>query len=319
MRTRTRLALTAVMLAAGAWSPSVADATYFQADFTGPGYPATQDVSGLSGGITDLDVTVRGIQAANGDALALLLQAPSGQALILMNGGPGEIGFADITFDDSAAGQIPSGMDLGSVAMGNGYYTFKPTDYYADDDFPAPGPGTNYNNPGPDGGGKATLRSTFGGIDPNGTWKLFALNFGSDPIFIRGPWVLQLSGFEGFTLGKPIIAKNLKRATIPVTFAGPGRPLIDDASHPFYRAAKKKKAKPNLKPPGTLITPNANYFVHSAGTLDLPVLPSSKAKRILARRGKVTLPVRVTFGTFSPNQQTSKTINITLRKKRSTK
>jgi hypothetical protein len=27
------------------------------------------------------------------------------------------------------------------------------------------------------------------------------------------------------------------------------------------------------------------------------------------------LPVRITFGTFGPNQQTSKTINITLRKR----
>jgi hypothetical protein len=28
------------------------------------------------------------------------------------------------------------------------------------------------------------------------------------------------------------------------------------------------------------------------------------------------LPVRVTFGTFAPSQQTSKTINVTLRKPR---
>jgi hypothetical protein len=273
----------------------------------------------LSGRITDLDVTVEGIQAADGDGLALLLQAPTGQSLVLVNGGPGEIGFADITFDDSATGQIPFGMDLGSIAMGNGRYTFKPTDYYAGEDFPPPGPGTAYDNPGPDGGGTATLRSTFGGIDPNGTWRLFAVNFGSEPIFIRGPWELQLSGFEGFTLGKPVIAKNLKRATIPVTFAGPGRALIDDASHPFYRASKKKKAKPNLKPPGTLLTPFANYFIRSASTVEMVVLPSSKAKRILARRGRVTLPVRVTFGTFGPNQQTSKTINITLRKRRQSK
>jgi hypothetical protein len=314
MAARTRLALTAMALAAAIWSPSVASATPFQADFTGSGYPATVDVGGLSGRITDLDVIVRGIQAADGDGLALLLQAPSGQALVLLNGGPGEISFADITFDDSAPGQIPFGMDLGSGATGR-YYTFKPTDYYAGDDFPAPGPGTAYNNPGPDGGGTATLRSTFGGIEPTGTWRLFAVNFGSEPIFIRGPWELQLSGFEGFTLGKPKIAKNLKRATIPVTFAGPGRALIDDASHPFYRASKKKKAKPNLKPPGTLLTPFANYFVRSASTVDMVVLPSSKAKRILARRGKVTLPVRITFGTFGPNQQTSKTINITLRKR----
>jgi hypothetical protein len=303
------------MLAAAAWLPSTADATSFQANFTGSGYPATQNVSGLSGRITDLDVIVRGISATDGDGLALLLQAPSGQALALLDGGPGEISFADITFDDAAAGQIPFGMDLGTPGTGR-YFTFKPTDYYADDAFPPPGPGTAYSNPGPDAGGAATLASTFGGIDPIGAWKLFVVNFGSDPIFIHGPWELDLSGFEGFTLGKPVIAKNLKRATIPVTFAGPGRALIDDASHPFYRAAKKKKAKPNLKPPGTLLTPFANYFVRSAGTLDLTVLPSSKAKRILARRGKVTLPVRVTFGTSGPNQQTSKTVKITLRKKR---
>ncbi len=98
-----------------------------------------------------------------------------------------------------------------------------------------------------------------------------------------------------------------------MTFKGPGRALVDDATHPFYRAAKRKH-KPRLKPPGTLITPEANFFINAAGTYDLPVFPSSKAKRILARRGRVTLPVRVTFGTIRPNQQTSKTLKVTLRK-----
>jgi hypothetical protein len=285
-----------------------------QPGFAANRYPASISVSGLRGPISDINVGLDGVIAPEGDGLGVVLQAPGGQSLVLLDGGPSEIFFSGLTFDDSAPGQVPVDADLTST--GAGLFRFKPTDYYADDDFPAPGPGTNYANPGPDGGGTATLGSTFNGTDPNGTWKLFVVNFGStNDANISGGWDLELGGYEDFTIGKPAISRNLKRVTVPVTFKGPGRALIDDATHPFYRATKKKH-KPRLKPPGTLITPEANFFIKSGGTYDLPVLPSSKAKRILARRGRVTLPVRVTFGTFAPSQQTSKTINVTLRKPR---
>jgi hypothetical protein len=286
-----------------------------QPGFAANPYPATIPVTGLSGSITDVNVSTGLMYAPEGDGVAMLLQAPGGQSLVLLDGGPSEIIFSGITFDDSAQGHIPVYAELTSTGLGQ--YTFKPTDYYGNDDFPAPGPGTNYGNPGPDLGGNATLASVFNGTNPNGTWKLFLFNFGStNEATILGDVGLELSGFEDFTLGKPIVARSLKRATIPVTFKGPGRALVDDATHPFYRAAKKK-SKPRLKPPGTLITPEANFFIKTAGTYDLPIFPSSKAKRILARRGRVTLPVRVTFGTIGPNQQTSKTIKVTLTKPRS--
>jgi hypothetical protein len=321
MKVRAGLAGLAIAVTCGLLLPSAEAATFTsgnqqvisaQPGFPASPYPSTISVSGLSGHITDLDVTVDHIFAPEGDGLAMLLQGPGGESLVLLDGGPSQIISSGLTFDDSASGQVPVDADLSST--GAGRFSFKPTDYYADDDFPLPGPGTSYANPGPDGGGSATLASTFNGTDPNGNWKLFVVNFGSTNDANTGPWSIQLSGFEGFTLGKPTVTRNLKRVTLPVTFAGPGRALVDDATHPFYRAAKKRQ-KPRLKPPGTLITPEANFFINSAGTYDLPVLPSSKAKRILARRGRVTLPVRVTFGTIGPNQQNSKSFNITLRKR----
>jgi hypothetical protein len=320
MKLGVRVGLAAVLLcgllsstagAAGFRDPGVISA---QPGFTATRYPATVSVSGLSGPVTDVNLDLDGVYAPEGDGLGVVLQAPGGQSLVLLDGGPSQIIFSGLTFDDSAPSQVPIDSDLSST--GAGVFRFKPTDYYAGDDFPAPGPGSNYANPGPAGGGTATLGSTFNGTDPNGIWKLFVVNFGStNDANISGGWDLELGGYEDFSIAKPVVSHNLKRVILPVTFKGPGRALFDDATHPFYRASKKNH-KSRLKPPGTLITPEANFFINSAGTYKLPVLPSSRAKRILARRGKVTLPVRVTFGTLTPSQQTSKTISVTLRRPR---
>jgi len=320
MRMRRRLAALAMVVTCGVLSPTASAATFSsgnqqvisaQPGFTASTYPSTIQVSGLKGALTDLNVNVEHIFAPEGDGLALLLQGPRGQSLVLLDGGPSQIFNSGLTFDDSALSQVPVDADLSSSGVGQ--FAFKPTDYYAGDDFPAPGPGTSYANPGPDGGGSATLASTFNGTDPNGAWKLFVVNFGTTNDANLGPWTLELSGFEGFTIAKPRIARSQKRIRLPVTFNGPGRALIDDATHPAYKSFGKN-AKPTGKPRGTLVVPEANFFPPAAGTMQLPVLPSSRAKRILARRGKVTLPVRVTFGTFGPIQQTSKTVRIILRK-----
>ncbi len=220
MKVRAGLAGLAIAVACGSLSASAGAVVFShqgvvsaQPGFAASPYPATISVSGLSGPITDLNVDVGLMYAPEGDGVAMLLQAPGGRSLVLLDGGPSEIIFSGIVFDDSAPSQVPLDADLASTGLGE--FQFKPTDYYADDDFPAPGPGTDYGNPGPDLGGSATLASVFNGTDPNGTWKLFLFNFGStNEATISGNVELELSGFEDFAVGKPIVARNLKRATI---------------------------------------------------------------------------------------------------------
>jgi hypothetical protein len=317
---RVKSAFVAGALVAGAiFAPATASAASFQSSsritipdgFTGSPYPSTITVSGLAGPVTQVIVQIKSYSTTDGDGVGMVLQGPQGQSLALLDGGPGFVGASSVTFADSAPSQIAQGTDL---PLGSNP-TFKPTDYYADDFFPSPGPNFNYNNPGPDLGGTATLASTFKGTDPNGTWKLFTANFGSgDTAVIANGWAIGFGGYDTVVIGTPKVTG--RHVMLPVTFPGPGRALMDDASHPFYRASGKKRKNVNRDP--SLIVPQANFFVQQAGTVDLPVLLTGRANTALKRKGKVTLPVRITFGviTLDGNHATYRTTNIPLRVKR---
>lgn len=107
------------------------------------------------------------------DDVGIVLVGPTGAALLLQDGAGGNTttqGTITYTISDSGAAQLP---DPGIWAAG----TYKPAGYYNGDSFPAPGPGTTYNHPGPSGGGTATFQSTFGGTNPNGVWRLYIVDF----------------------------------------------------------------------------------------------------------------------------------------------
>lgn len=154
----------------------------------GSPYPSTIVVSGLSGLITDVNVTIKSVSHTRPDDLAVVLVGPSGQALLLQSGAGAAPDLVDVTtvFDDSAPSQLPN-----PTAWPSGSY--KPTGYYVADSFPAPGPGTTYSHPGPAAGGSATLGSTFTGTNANGTWRLYVGDFqAGESGSIVGGWSLQL-------------------------------------------------------------------------------------------------------------------------------
>ncbi len=86
-------------------------------------YPSSIDVSGL-GTVTDVNVTVHAFNHTHPDDIGLVLVAPGGQALELMNAAGDDTNAIDVdfTFDDSAAGQLPP---IGALSTG----TYKPTSY----------------------------------------------------------------------------------------------------------------------------------------------------------------------------------------------
>jgi hypothetical protein len=150
-------------------------------------YPSSIAVGGL-GTVTDVNITVHAFNHTQPDDVGLVLVAPGGQALELMNAVGDDTNAIDVdfTFDDSAIAQLPS---VGALSTG----TYKPTSY---DHllYPPPGPGLSYSSPGPDGGGTATLASTFNGIAANGTWSLFVRDFyDMDSGSIRYGWALDLT------------------------------------------------------------------------------------------------------------------------------
>ena len=150
-------------------------------------YPSTINVSGLSGFVSKVTVTLNTLHHENQNALEILLVGPQGQALVLMsdaNGDPDNPFIFDrtVTFDDAAQFPIADGQ-----ALFDG--TFRPVNYGAGDVFPAPAP-TTFNSPAPSG--SSTLASVFNGTNPNGAWQLFIFNdqpFGAGSV--RG-WSLQI-------------------------------------------------------------------------------------------------------------------------------
>jgi subtilisin-like proprotein convertase family protein len=131
-------------------------------------YPAPIAVSGVSGLITDVNLTVPGLAHTFPSDLQMVLQSPSGTAVKLLSAdcGSADVLNKDFVFDDAAATAPP-----GACAAGG---TFKPT-ASALAVMPAPAPA------GPFG----TTMAAFNGASANGTWKLFI----NDTANADGGWI----------------------------------------------------------------------------------------------------------------------------------
>ena len=155
-------------------------------------YPSTINVSGLSGTIPttagSVKVTINGYSHTFSDDTAIVLVGPTGAALLIQDGVTDDaISNVTYTISDTGATQLP---DVNTFTAG----TYKPTAYYMNDDFPAPGPGTTYGNPGPADAGTATFSSVFGGTAPNGAWNLYITdNDIGDTGTISGGWSLEIT------------------------------------------------------------------------------------------------------------------------------
>jgi subtilisin-like proprotein convertase family protein len=145
-------------------------------------YGTIINVSGLSGFITDINVSINGLSHTVPQDIDILLVSPNGKGLILMSdvGGTSAATNANLTFDDAAP------TLLSSVVTG----TYRPSDSGSEtfgDTFPAPAPLRSYHQ-----GGEGL--SNFNGYSPNGEWRLYVVddaqnNAGS----ISGGWSLDIT------------------------------------------------------------------------------------------------------------------------------
>ena len=146
-------------------------------------YPSIINVSGLSGTIGDVNVTISGFSHTFPDDIDILLVGPGGQKIILMSdaGGPHDISNLTLTFDEEAPSFPSNGSSLASGL-------FKPVNYTGNggpnDVFPAPAPAGPYG----------TLLAIFDGTDPNGDWRLFVFDDeGRDVGRIANGWSLEIA------------------------------------------------------------------------------------------------------------------------------
>jgi subtilisin-like proprotein convertase family protein len=143
-------------------------------------YPAIINVSGVSGPITDLNVTLNGLSHTFINDVGALLVGPGGQSVVLFDGVGGTTGVANVTlvFDDQATQNLPSGL----ITSGS----YKPTNLITSppDVFPPPAPGLPYGS----------LLSVFNNTNPNGAWRLFVNDFAiPDGGSIAGGFGLQVT------------------------------------------------------------------------------------------------------------------------------
>jgi len=153
-------------------------------------YPSTIPVppGALTGKTTDVNVTLNGLTHTAPIDLAVVLVPPEGTNILLMQRASSndDAGNVNVTFDDAAPGRVPVPLASGS---------YKPSAFALDWSFATPGPGTNYCNPGPAGGGTScTLASALNGADPIGDWKLYVVDmFDNDQGQIAGGWSLDIT------------------------------------------------------------------------------------------------------------------------------
>jgi subtilisin-like proprotein convertase family protein len=175
-------------------SITVNDAPSGSVNGTASPYPSTISVTGLTGTITDVNVTVSGVTHGFPPDLAIAVVGPNGDALLLVSGvgltENNDISNLNWTFDDAAAARLPN--DANPVSG-----SFKPSAYanHVNVVFPAPGP-ASYAHPGPEGGpsNNATLASVFNGDNPNGDWKLFVIDIEpGDGGSINAGWSLDIT------------------------------------------------------------------------------------------------------------------------------
>ncbi|MBK9532658.1 MAG: choice-of-anchor J domain-containing protein [Chitinophagaceae bacterium] len=140
-------------------------------------YPSNLAVTGLpTTGVSVESVTLTGLSHSWSDDMDIVLQSPTGVNVILMSDVGGASAPNNVTYTFSDAGGA-----MGTAANPTG--TYRPTNLVGTlgvepDNFPAPGPGSVAQT--------TPALSMFTG-DPNGTWKLFAVDdFAGDDGLLSG-------------------------------------------------------------------------------------------------------------------------------------
>jgi subtilisin-like proprotein convertase family protein len=173
---------------------NVTDAAPNNTPGTGSLYPSPITVAGIGNSITNLTVRLNSVNHSFPPDLDLLLVGPAGQSFILQSDAGGNTTAVNrtYTFDGTAPTQLPVSGGLPNAI------SVRPGNHQGNDNlsdlFPAFAPSGPYANPGPQGGGTATLNSVFGGTNPNGIWELYVtddehLDTGS----ISGGWRLDVT------------------------------------------------------------------------------------------------------------------------------
>ncbi len=153
-------------------------------------YPSSIAVSGITGTVTKVTVTLKGISHTFPDDIDVLLVGPTGVKLILMSdvGGSADLTGETYKFDSTAAALLADGS-----LSPSGVY--RPSNYGTGDTFGAPAPAGPYLSPAPSGTDSLTA---FNGLNPNGTWSLYVTDdVGGDIGAFASGWEVNITTSNG--------------------------------------------------------------------------------------------------------------------------
>ena len=173
-------------------------------------YPSSISVSGVSGSVQKVTVSIHGFSHTYPQDVAMVIVAPGGQAFAFMDrlGDSVDAVNIDLTFSDDAFELPPGTLTAG---------TYRPSSSFGTTVFPAPGPGSGYAVPEP--AGSATFASAFGGTNPNGTWSLFVLDdAGADFGEALNGWSLTIMTQGG-------ASGSIQQRSVPQTLRSNTQPL----------------------------------------------------------------------------------------------
>lgn len=158
-------------------------------DGRGNPYPSSVNVSGMSGVVSSVSVTLNNLQHFWASDLDILLVSPDGRKFVVMSDIGGADGFdnpATITLSDAGA------TDLANAPVPIPSGTYRPTNLESGDAFPLSAPSAPYNEPAP--AGNAAFASVFNNANPNGTWRLYVLDDSSGAGgSMAGGWCLNIT------------------------------------------------------------------------------------------------------------------------------
>jgi len=145
-------------------------------------YASTINVSGLTGNVTSVTVTLNSVSHTFPADIDILLVAPNGQQVLLMSdmGGGNDINGVNLSFSATASAGLPTPIVSGTYLPSNNGFASP---------FPAPAPSSTSN----------TDLSVFNGpaANANGIWSLYVVDdAGADVGSIAGGWALNIASGE---------------------------------------------------------------------------------------------------------------------------
>jgi uncharacterized repeat protein (TIGR01451 family) len=142
-------------------------------------YPSTINISGVTGFVHSVTVTLQGVTHSYPSDINALLVNPVGASTLVMSHAGGAHGITNVllTFDDAAGTHLPSQSQIT-----NG--TYQPSQYGSTVSIPQPAVISPYGS---------TL-AALAGVDPNGPWSLYVLDDSvGDSGMISSGWSLDIN------------------------------------------------------------------------------------------------------------------------------